>query len=354
MNNGDPTFHRLLVSEDRRQQSPTGDSSLGYGADMAKCSVLGCTRPVAFGSKGLSRDAAILAAFFPVFDKALEWWPDQFPSQFFEFVNTGRGFFDLIHERVHGAPVQIPSRLIKDWKEAAGESCEGVAINDPRWFRDYWNEVEARGLKLPFGVYKLIRGKGALNPDAREDLPAWREEAKDVFDLLCGYASAVRQFQHAIDPAFDESSVGAQVSFAEVKPAHDKFYEALGVWIRRNAPGADNAGRKDPTGGGFAGLSVAFQDAYRANSLMYLALLGMTTYAETVAADGRGDEVVEAQDIAVDWYNDAMSFAQSIITTGEPSGSRFMSTYFDEVIKKHERAETAHGKLQPYLNGLRP
>ena len=85
---------------------------------------------------------------------------------------------------------------------------------------------------------------------------------------------------------------------------------------------------------------------------MYLALLGMTTYDDRVASDGRGDEIVEAHDLAVDWYDDAMSFAQSIITTGEPSGSRFMSSYFDEVTKKHERADAASTRLQPYLDGL--
>jgi hypothetical protein len=127
------------------------------GNEMARCPVEGCTRPVAFGSKGLARDAAVLGAFFPVFDRAKRFWPDKFPEEFFTFVDMGRGFFGLVHARAHGdRSVLVPVQKIKEWRSAAASSCEGIAIVDPEWFRKYWTSVEARGLKLPPVILDMV------------------------------------------------------------------------------------------------------------------------------------------------------------------------------------------------------
>jgi hypothetical protein len=151
---------------------------------------------VGFGSKGLAQDAAVLAAFFPVFDKALELWPDRFPDEFLSFVNVGQGFFGLVHERAHGARVQVPTDLIKDWRNSACESSQGVAIGDPEWFREYWTGVESRGLKLPWGIYKLVHGDALPSPGT-SDISSWRMDAQSVFELLCDFAAAVQRFQFA-------------------------------------------------------------------------------------------------------------------------------------------------------------
>jgi hypothetical protein len=136
---------------------------------MTRCPVEGCSLPVGFGSKGLARDAAALEAFFPVFDRAKQLWPDKFPREFFAFVDMGRGLFRMVHERAHGiGPVVLPVQQIKEWRKAAASSCEGIAIVDPEWFREYWTEVEARGLKLPFAIYQTVR---AIEADGHPALP---------------------------------------------------------------------------------------------------------------------------------------------------------------------------------------
>jgi hypothetical protein len=118
-----------------------------------------------------------------------------------------------------------------------------------------------------------------------------------------------------MEPSTDQNETNPSTAFRDIKPAHDEFYSALGAWINRTAPGRENFGRKDPTGGGFAGLSVAMQDAYRGMTLVYLCLLGLTSYAARIEADGRHDEVTEAHGLALDWYNDAMEVAQLRIPT---------------------------------------
>jgi len=125
---------------------------------MAKCPVEGCTTPVGFGCKALSRDAAVLYAFGPVFARAAELWPDKFPQDFVTFVEMGQGLAGLVHRRAHCVgPASLPSQAIRDWRAAAVESCEGVALVDPEWFRKYWTSIGARGLKLPFAIYTMVR-----------------------------------------------------------------------------------------------------------------------------------------------------------------------------------------------------
>lgn len=136
-------------------------------------------------------------------------------------------------------------------------------------------------------------------------------------------------------------------------PAHDQFISALNLWIKNNAPGARNVGRKDPTGGGFGALSRSLQDAYKAVCLGHLSLLGLTIYAAQVESDNRVDEIEEAYGLAAGWYNDAMSTVRSIVTTGEPVGTKFLTGYVDQR-QKHELAENVYKRLQPYLDGLAP
>ena len=123
---------------------------------MSQCPIEGCNRSVGFGAKALARDAAVLSAFFPVFDRALEFGPTEAPQAFSDFVDIGKGLVSVLHERVHGASLNPQMALIKDWRKAACESCEGFAQIDPQWFRDYWSGIESRGLKLPWDIYKLI------------------------------------------------------------------------------------------------------------------------------------------------------------------------------------------------------
>jgi hypothetical protein len=320
---------------------------------MAQCPVQDCERRVGFGSKALAGDAAVLAAFFAVFDRAEELWPDQFPEEFSVFVNAGRGFFRLVHERAHGNHVEVPTRLIRDWRKAAEEACEGVAIRDPEWFREYWTGAENRGLQVPEAIHWITRGVKS-STQFGQDLPAWRDEGEHVFSLLAAYADSVEAFYNATDPSSNFVRSNAATTFSALTPAHDQFHAALNVWIKKNAPGARNTGRKDPTGGGFGALSKSLRDAYRAVVLAHLTLLGLTIYNTQVKADGRADEVTEAYDLAVRWYDDAMKAAHSIIATGEPVGTKFMATYFDQVSRKHEAAENAYKRLQPYLDGFAP
>jgi len=138
-------------------------------AGMATCPVEGCTRPISFGCKALSRDAAVLYAFGPVFDRATKLWPDQFPAEFFTFAEMGQGLAGLVHERAHCVgPTQVSGQVIREWRAAAVESCEGVALVDPEWFRTYWRAVEARGLKLPIGIIQMLLAIGKARRNTQE------------------------------------------------------------------------------------------------------------------------------------------------------------------------------------------
>jgi len=229
--------------------------------------------------------------------------------------------------------------VILDGFVSTGPTCKIVACMYPRRF------------------YRIIRGK-KLGTQVPQDTPAWREEGQRVFSLLCAYADSVQAFYNASEPSSDDPDEVARRNAAEalsvLSPAHDEFHTELNAWIKKRAPGARNTGRNDPTGGGFGALSVSLQDAYKAVVLAHLSLLGLTIYATRVEADGRNEEVAEANGLAVDWYDAAMTVANSVVTTGEPAGTRFMATYFDHVPRRHEAAEKAYNSLQPYLNGLAP
>jgi hypothetical protein len=192
---------------------------------------------------------------------------------------------------------------------------------------------------------------------------AWREEGKHIFDLVLQFMAAVQSFAEALDPPGDlEAAEDPRTAFRAVQPAHDKCIAALDQWIMSYAPGARNLGRRDPSRGGFTLLSAAFQDAYKSVVLAHLSILGLAYYDEQLAAEGLTDRVTEALGLAVDWYDVAMGFAQSVIDeaiqsdrgkTVKPLGSvssyAIFSMYRDRV---PDSARKAYDELQPYLNEL--
>jgi len=168
-----------------------------------------------------------------------------------------------------------------------------------------------------------------------------------VLSLLVAYADAVRasttlrthlQMNSSRAMPNDIQSVGAcarRVSLC-TEPL-DQEQRA-----RHSQPQEDRAHR-----GGFVALRTCLQDGYKAVVLGHLCLLGLTIYATQVEDDGRVDEVVEAYSLAVGWYNDALTTAQSIVTTGSPVGAKFVASYVDEVSLKHEGAEIAYSAYSP-------
>jgi len=201
---------------------------------------------------------------------------------------------------------------------------------------------------------------------ARRGVPqdsAWREEGKQVFNLLYDFMSAVTRFAEAVDPPSDRSDAeDPRTAVRAVNPAHDACLAALNDWIGHHASGSRNRGRKDSTRGGFGILNAAFQDAYRGAVLAHLSVLGLAYYGGRLAADGVTDKVTEALRLALDWHVEAMDFARSIIDqaiessqgkTVKPLGSvssfAIFSDYRDRV---PSAARTAYDELQPYLNEL--
>jgi hypothetical protein len=177
----------------------------------------------------------------------------------------------------------------------------------------------------------------------------WQTHGRQVFTLLQAYAMAVGGLRSALDPQpgalLLPDPQGMQQGAAD---AHNEFYAALQTWVRRHAP----RGGPDPSRGGFAALSTAIQDAYQAASLSHLTTLGLTGYVDRVQADGRLEEVLAADRIAIGWYNAAAAFADTILTTGQPRGSRFVGIYTESVYKPYKTAAAAYGSLQPYLDGF--
>ena len=109
-----------------------------------------------FGCKALARDAAVLDAFGPVFAHAKKLWPNMFPDEFYVFVGAGQGLAKSVHERAHVSGPMPPASVVRDWRAAAVEACEGIALSDPEWFRQYWGSVMKRGLKLPTGINLML------------------------------------------------------------------------------------------------------------------------------------------------------------------------------------------------------
>ena len=96
--------------------------------------------------------------------------------------------------------------------------------------------------------------------------------------------------------------------------------------------------------------------------LAHLSILGLAYFDEQLVAEGLTDRVTEALGLAVDWYDVAMGFAQSVIDdciqsdrgkTVKPRGSvssyAIFSMYRDWV---PDAARKAYDELQPYLNEL--
>ena len=192
----------------------------------------------------------------------------------------------------------------------------------------------------------------------------WREEGKHIFDLILQFMAAVRRFAEALDPPADvEATETPRTTLHAVQPAHDKCITALDQWIMSYAPGARNLGRRDPSRGGFTLLSAAFQDAYKSVVLAHLSILGLAYLDEQLTADGLTERVKEALGLAVDWYDVAMGFAQSVIddciksdrgkTVGESLGSASSFAIFSMYQGRvPDAARKAYDELHPYLNEL--
>jgi len=122
------------------------------------CPVVGCGRPVGFGSRGWARDAAVVEAYLVALDKAGE-LSHQIVPDLVPFMRVGDTFFKQLHDRAHlRGPVVLPVRKINEWKQAAARACAVVAIGDPEWFCRYWSELRSRGVPLPSGMGEILSG----------------------------------------------------------------------------------------------------------------------------------------------------------------------------------------------------
>ncbi len=132
---------------------------------------MGCERPVGLGGRSLARDAAILAAFFPVFERGGDLAPGTASEDFRTVVDEGRGLFGQVHDRAHGvARGHLRGKQINDWRKSAATLCSAVAASDPEWFCHYWDEVAGRGLKVPKPVLQIIKSSGVdVEIDADDD-----------------------------------------------------------------------------------------------------------------------------------------------------------------------------------------
>ena len=125
---------------------------------VRRCPVENCGEPVrGLASHLLALDAASLAIFFPVFQRAAEVWPHEFPEHVYSFVTRGERLFRLLHDQAH-RPVfrRVPGRETRAWVKVATESCKGLARVDPEWFARYWMQVEARGIRPPTALRQVM------------------------------------------------------------------------------------------------------------------------------------------------------------------------------------------------------
>ncbi len=145
---------------------------------------MGCERPVGLGGRSLARDAAILAAFFPVFERGGDLAPDTSSEDFRAVVDEGRGLFGQVHDRAHGvARGHLRGKQINDWRKSAATLCVAVAATDPEWFSHYWDEVAERGLKVPKPVLQIIKSSGDdIDIDADDDADETTEIDEFVLD----------------------------------------------------------------------------------------------------------------------------------------------------------------------------
>jgi hypothetical protein len=123
---------------------------------MATCHVEGCARPVGFGSKPMSREAASLYSLLPILEQATDRWPDKFPEEIVPFIEMGHGLAQALHDGVHVAGPTPPPDLVGDWRAAAVETCKVIALVDPDWFNEHWHGVLKRGQSLPTGIARML------------------------------------------------------------------------------------------------------------------------------------------------------------------------------------------------------
>jgi len=124
---------------------------------MAKCPYEGCTQSISFGCRALSRDGAVLAAFGPFFDTAMERWPDKIPDEFSGFVEMGKELAARMHARAHCVDwAQYQAQHVREWRAAAADAAETVAINDLDWFYAYWGSLFDRGLTPPSRICQVM------------------------------------------------------------------------------------------------------------------------------------------------------------------------------------------------------
>lgn len=183
----------------------------------------------------------------------------------------------------------------------------------------------------------------------------WLEEGRHLVELLLAFTGSVDQCFITLSEEFEPEEVRS--AFGSVDPTHDRFFSALNQWIAKRAPGSNNSGRKDPSRNGFGVLRVALDDCYKATVLKYLTLLGMTSYADRVADDGRTGEVERAFELAQTWCADTFEFACGFVSMGQRGSTENMAIYLnycEQVRKENADASAAYNELQPYLNAFAP
>jgi hypothetical protein len=129
------------------------------GMGTIPCPVEGCAEPVrGFGSKALSRDAACVQAFFPILEHVNDMSQDQLQQEYVEFFALGLKLFNAVHTHAHDrASHALPDQAVKAWRSTANNWCEVVAQVDPKWFVQHWHDAEARGIKVPPSMKRLLR-----------------------------------------------------------------------------------------------------------------------------------------------------------------------------------------------------
>jgi hypothetical protein len=117
--------------------------------------------------------AADLGSFFPLLDhlgECIEFdWNE--PSQFRQFVNTGRAWYDAMIRVVHGesscgGALPLPSELYR-WQQTATSLTKLLATIDPQWYIEYWSRVFDSGHPVPQHPKRKVR------PPASSD-DSWR------------------------------------------------------------------------------------------------------------------------------------------------------------------------------------
>ena len=182
----------------------------------------------------------------------------------------------------------------------------------------------------------------------------WRAEGAKVLGLLVAFTHRVQGLEETLLQPLDQLRVDdVHSAMQAVNASHDELHVALAAWANDRPPGFGTASQNDSSRGGFAALNLALHEGFRATCLAHLTLLGLSIHGEQVARDGLTDEVEEAHEIAVTWYEEAIAFAKSIAYDPKPRTTRInqvMTTVYADRVP--ESAPAVFGDLQPYLDQL--